>query len=509
MQLMLLHDKPQYQGDGSGHEEIQEETPPGSNALGANKYLPCSILGGDSLGGFAFPQDVRGRRKVGIAHVPSLSISIAESRLSANRGATWYNLFFRMRAFLKQQRFGQPQFLAALLLLIFVGQCAWLIRSDLHSGRLSREEQFILRRGLEQWRGNKSGASVPGQFSFDGEAAWTDWFTDSIGQQVLERNHSRLYYLVSSAPLLLWPAQFENRWFVLWGWLARAAGLFFGLCLAASLWYVARRLYGNAGGYIALLLFCFSPGLIRTSAGWFTESETAAAWGAFGAIFTAVAVAHTLYAPREVVLWNWRRIVLLGVALALAIGSQFLLIVLVALVPALLFYLAPNRIKAGLAIWVAASSIALLVLLASYFFSLSRFWSDIHNRLSWTIAETSFCMPGAYRRLLTELIDSCPVLLLAMPAALLVFFLWRRTRYFGNGAPLLVGVALLTLALLLPHGPGVAFPLIALPFLFLFVAGMCADVLETRYRRLVLPALAGVLAAYALRTLLEVARVRI
>src|SRR6266567_4172077 len=102
-------------------------------------------------------------------------------------------------------------------------------------------------------------------------------------------------------------------------WLVNTPYLIFGVLLGASLWYVARRLYGNAGGYIALMLYCFSPGIIRSSALWFAEPEIGAAWGAFGAIFTAIAVAHTLYAPREVVLWNWRRILLLGLSLALAV----------------------------------------------------------------------------------------------------------------------------------------------------------------------------------------------
>ena len=62
---------------------------------------------------------------------------------------------------------------------------------------------------------------------------------------------------------------------------------------------------------------------------WSAEPEVGAAWGAFGAIFTAIAVAHTLYAPREVILWNWRRIVLLGLSLALAVGSQFSLVIVV------------------------------------------------------------------------------------------------------------------------------------------------------------------------------------
>ena len=123
----------------------------------------------------------------------------------------------------------------------------------------------------------------------------------------------------------------------------------FGLLLGASLWYVARRLFGNVGGYVALALYCFSPGILRSCALWFAEPEVGAAWGAFGAIFTAIAVAHTLYAPREVVLWNWRRIMLLGLSLTLAVGSQFSLIVVVPAALAFMLYLAPTRRLAAVA----------------------------------------------------------------------------------------------------------------------------------------------------------------
>jgi hypothetical protein len=128
----------------------------------------------------------------------------------------------------------------------------------------------------------------------------------------------------------------------------------FGLLLGASLWYVSRLLFGNAGGYVALALYCFSPGIVRSSAIWSAEPEIGAAWGAFGAIFTAIAVAHTLYAPREVILWNWRRIMLLGLSLALAVVSQFSLIVVVPAALAFMLYLAPTRRLAALAIWGAA-----------------------------------------------------------------------------------------------------------------------------------------------------------
>src|SRR5678816_4939948 len=116
------------------------------------------------------------------------------------------------------------------------------------------------------------------------------------------------------------------------GWLARSPYFVFGLLLGASLWYVSRRLFGNAGGYIALALYCFSPAMIiTTSAGSFVEPEMGSVWASFGAVFTAIAVAHTLYAPREVVLWNRRRIALLALSLARAVGSQFSLVILLPL----------------------------------------------------------------------------------------------------------------------------------------------------------------------------------
>jgi hypothetical protein len=321
-------------------------------------------------------------------------------------------------------------------------------------------------------------------------------------------NHSALYYLVSTAPLLLWPKSLDNNSVGYWGWLARSAGLFFGLCLGASVWYVARRLYGNAGGYVALVLFCFSPGVIRASAGWFTQPEMGAAWGAFGAIFTGIAVAHTLYAPREVVLWNWRRIVLLGIALAMGIGSQFSLLVLVPLVLAFLLYLAPERRGAGLTIWAAACVVALLVVMASYFFRLRVFWQGVGHAHFFPITGSAFQMPSAYVHLAEQIVQGCPALMVALPIALVVFVLWRRARYFGNSAPLLIAGIFVLMALAMPHYPGMGFRLIALPFLFLFIAGIAADMFETRHRAWILPATAGLLASYALWSMMELGRAR-
>jgi len=394
-----------------------------------------------------------------------------------------------MGRFFTRERFGRPQILAGLLLLVFLGECAWLVH---RSAGLTPGEESRISEGVRRWheRRNPHTSSTP----------------QKTETGVSDPNHSSLWYLVASAPLLLWPEDMRlhsNHSLV---WLARAPYLLFGILLGASLWYVARRLYGNAGGYVALGLYCFSPAILRSSAVWFAEPEVGAAWGAFGTIFTAIAVAHTLYAPREVVLWNWRRIVLLGVSLALAIGSQFSLIVVIPIALAFMLYLAPTRRIAAAMIWAAACAISFLLLYASYFFQWKIFWSGMAHSDFLALAWRSFAMAGAYRRVFAQLGQSNPALVLAIPVALTVYLLWPRTRYFGNTAPLFVAVILLLMGIATPHYPGLGFQLVALPFLLVFVAGISADLLETPYRNLVLACLWGLLTANAIWNLAELAR---
>src|SRR5436853_4385393 len=251
-------------------------------------------------------------------------------------------------------------------------------------------------------------------------------------------HHSRLYYLIASAPLLLWPGPFASNSRLSWLWLARVHFFCFGVLLGASLWYVARRLYGNAGGYVALTLYCFSPRMIRSSALWLAQPEVGAVWGAFGSVFTAIAVAHTLYAPREVVLWNWRRIVLLGISLALAIGSQFSLIILVPLVLAFLLYLAPERRRAGVVIWASACVIGWMLIFISYLPHPGSFWNALRQAQLLGYSATAFGMSRVYQDLFAQIGQVCPALMIALPPTLLAYLFWRRTRYFGNSAPLLV-----------------------------------------------------------------------
>ena len=284
-----------------------------------------------------------------------------------------------------RERFGRPQFLAGALLLAFLAQAIWLVRSELRSSDgPSAPEQARIAAGWRQFHGGGiAGApfpdppgSLPVEISQNG---------------AFDTQHSPLLSLVTAAPFLAWPQRLLNQEFSpYWRWLPRLPFLACGMALGASLWYVARRLCGNSGGFLALTLYCFSPSMIQASAVWHTEPEILAAWGSFGAIFTAIAVAHTLYAPREVVLWNWRRIVLLGVSLAIAVGSQFSMIVVVPLALGFLLYLAPIRRGAALTIWTAACFVALAIFFATYFFHPHAFSEAMRHASFWGATWRSF-----------------------------------------------------------------------------------------------------------------------
>jgi hypothetical protein len=71
----------------------------------------------------------------------------------------------------------------------------------------------------------------------------------------------------------------------------------------------------------------------------------------------------------------------------------------------------------------------------------------------------------------------------------------------------MIAALFLLLSLGTPHYPGFGFQLLAAPFLFVFVAGIAADLLETRQRDLVMACVWGLLLANALWNLKELSRV--
>ncbi len=407
-----------------------------------------------------------------------------------------------MRSYFIRERFGRPQFLAGLLLTAFLAQAAWLVHAELSAAPgLESPEALRVSEGLKQCHA-RGIAGAPITETVDSPQSFS--LNDENG---FDSERSPLLYLASGAPLLLWPRDLAADSAPYWRWLPRLPFLACGVFLGASLWYVARRLCGNAGGFIALALYSFSPSLIQASAAWHCEPEIVAVWGAFGAIFTAIAVAHTLYAPREVILWNWRRIALLGVALAIAVGSQFSLILLLPLALAFLLYGAPVRMRAGLVIWVAACGVGCGLLFATYFFNARTFAASLRHAAFWEATWRGFTVLPVYRQIAIEIGRACPALAVALPVAIAVYAAWPRARYFGNTAPLLVGGLFILLAMAHPYSAGAGFLLAAVPFLFVFVSGVFADLLETAYRPLILACVIVLLLTYVAHTLIALAQV--
>src|SRR3984957_4346273 len=407
-----------------------------------------------------------------------------------------------MRPYFTRERYGRPQFLAGMLLLCFFAQALWLVHAEMSTAREPDGPEAIrIGEGWKQWHG-RGIAAAP---FLDPAGMAQDPFR--AGDSGFDTEHSPLLYVASAAPLVAWPRDFASDSAAYWRWLPRIPFLACGLFLGASLWYVARRLCGNTGGFIALTLYCFSPSLIQASAVWHTEPEIVAAWGAFGSVFTAIAVAHTLYAPREVVLWNWRRIVLLGVSLAIAVGAQFSLVIVVPVALGFLLYVAPVRRQAAVVIWIAACIVGFVILFSFYFFHPHAFGESLRRASFWGATWRGFRVWGVYKQVAAQIGRACPALVLALPMALATYVMWPRTRYFGNTAPLLVSVLFLILGMAHPHVAGAGFLIEAVPFLFIFVSGVLADLLETRSRTLVTACVLGMLGAYVAWDLLNLAQV--
>jgi hypothetical protein len=255
-------------------------------------------------------------------------------------------------------------------------------------------------------------------------------------------------------------------------WVLRLPFIVFGLWLGAALWWVARRLFGDEGGYIALALYCFSPAMVMISSN--IGPEIILAWSSFGLIYTAIGVAHAVYSPPR----KWPpRIVLLGLSMGIAVSTTLWAFTLVLLAFAFMFYLAPGKRRAALFVFACAAGVGVVVFAITAWLTGSgilAFRALITPRLSWELLKNlGFALSK----------DSDGYMLIAL--FILVFTAygsWKRARYFGNSAPLLTAFAAVFLVSLVPAlqlWP----PALGVSFLFLFVGGVMADLLETDARR--------------------------
>jgi len=352
----------------------------------------------------------------------------------------------------------RPQMMAAALLLVFAVQCLWVVNRQ----ELTRRDYQFARCGRELW---EKPSPLAGYLTSCGNLADGTFAYRAAGlpltlQRILVGEASststwEMRHLVTSILLLM-----------------RLPFILFGVWLGGGLWWVARRLYGNEGGFIALALYCFSPEMVRVCVQ--PNNEILAAWGMYGAVYTAIGMAHAMQGPAQ----RWRpRLVLLAVALGLTATAHVVAAVLaLVLAMGLMLYLAEAKRPQVLPVLALASIAAFFILLASYTFNLDAFSyifqsGDARMWISWA---------GA-RHMLASLPNAGTTI--AAASALVLYVSHRRSRYFGNTTPLIVAALLLSLETTGVH----AEPWIwALPFLLTFIGGVFADVLESRQRRLFL-----------------------
>jgi hypothetical protein len=165
---------------------------------------------------------------------------------------------------------------------------------------------------------------------------------------------------------------------------------------------------------------------------------------------------------------------LLGVALGVTAASHSAAAIIgLVFAAGFLLYLAPGKRLAAMIILAISCVIAQLLLWASYSFNgdAMSFW--FQGRAA--VLELSW---HPFWRYVSNLANAGVVVSLAIALAALASF--RRCRYFGNFAPLIMSALLL----LLRAADGKSAPwLWALPFLFAFIGGVFADLLETRQRK--------------------------
>jgi len=370
---------------------------------------------------------------------------------------------------IRKFRFNRPQQIAAVLLLMLLAQCLWVVRRQ----TLSETDYEFARCGREMW---EKPSPLAGYFTscgniHDGTLAYRAAGLPLTIQRVLAGQASSTS---------TWEMRHEVSYVKL---LIRLPFMLAGLALGACIWWVTRRLYGNTGGYIALGLYCFAPPVIHACT--YPNNEILAAFGLFAVVYTAIGVAHAMQGPRK----KWRpRIVLLTLAFgftAAAHVSAFALGLILAI--GFMAYVAEGKrayLPTLLIVWVLGG---LFLLFASY-----AFRPDAFSYVFRSEAAKIWFSPSQAKILFSSALNGG--ITIAAAGALGLYLAFRRSRYFGNTTPLLVAALLLVLV---TTGVESEPWLWALPFLLAFIGGVFADVLETRYRKPFLWLTGGILLAQA------------
>lgn len=387
--------------------------------------------------------------------------------------------FARLRRF----HFNRPQQIAAGLLALFLTQGFWLISRQ----TLSDRDYQYARCGREMWEGRPP---LAGYYTSCGNihdgvlayrAAGLPLTLNLLFERGLDHFRKPEDRVVQTAgpqasPLSTWELRHQLPHILLF---LRLPFLLTGFVLGAALWWVTRRLFGNLGGYTALTLYCFSPPLIKASIT--PGPEILAALGVFAAVYTCIGVAHAMQGPRR----KWRpRIVLLVASFGLACTAHIAALPVVAVLGIFaMLWVAEGRRSQVIPVILLASAGALLADFACYGFSPDAFSYVFRSAAGFLWFSRS---PASH------FFGSLPNagVTIAFLAALTLYIVLRRARYFGNTAPLFCSILLFLLVTTeVPSSPW----LWALPFLFAFLSGVFADAYERPRPRLALAAAAAIL----------------
>ena len=374
--------------------------------------------------------------------------------------------FARLRRF----HFNFPQRVAAGFLALFLIQGLWITA---HQTLSDRDYQYA-RCGRETW---EKPSPLAGYYTTcgnirDGILAYRAAGLPLTLNLLMERSldvfrkpEDRVVQAAGqgSAGLSVWELRHQMTHVLL---LLRLPFLFCGCVLGAGLWWVTRRLYGNMGGYIALALYCFSPAVLRACV--YPNPDVFAALGVYGGIYTCIGVAHAMQGPRR----KWRpRIILLTVLFAIAAAAHIAALPVTAFLGfVLMIWIAEGRRSQLLPVVLLASAGALVLVFACYGFSPDAFSYIFRSAAGFL----SVSLEPARRFFSTF---SNAGIIVAAAASALLYLGVRRSRYFGNTAPLLCFLVLIPLV---TTGVQSSPWLWSLPFLLTFAGGVFADAFESQ-----------------------------
>ena len=393
--------------------------------------------------------------------------------------------FARLRRF----RFNLPQRIAAVLLALFLAQGLWLMSRQ----TLTDLDYQYARCGREMW---EKPSPLAGYFTSCGNihdgvlayrAAGLPLTLNILAERGLDafRKPEDRVVQIAGAPLSTWELRHQLPYVLT---LLRLPFLFAGVVLGGALWWVTRRLYGNFGGYTALALYCFSPAIIKAAIT--PGPEILAAVGVYGGIYTCIGVAHAMQGSRR----KWRpRIVMLTVLFGIAAAAHIAALPVIALLGLMLMlWIAEGRRSQILPVILLATAGALVLVFVCYGFSPDAFSYLFRSGAGFLSA--SF---DPLKRYFSTFSNAG--ITIAAAASALMYLALRRSRYFGNTAPLF---CLLVLFLLITTGIHATPWLWAVPFLLTFIGGVFADAYDGPRPKLALAAGAAVVLLQAVFCLL-------